>query len=74
MKSNAKMLSPVVFLLALVCFFLPFATFSCQGQRVLSVSGIQLVTGSSIQQHRCLGRLFSKEWTENPPLFLPLFV
>ena len=55
MKSNAKKLSPVVFLLALICFFLPFLAFSCQGQKVLSVSGIQLVTGSSVQQPQMFG-------------------
>jgi len=36
-------------------FFLPFVTFSCQGQPVASLSGIQLATGTRIQQPQVFG-------------------
>jgi len=73
MKSNAKKLSPVVFLLALFCFFLPFVTFSCQGQKVLSVSGIQLVTGSSVPQPQMFGPAIPQRM-EGEPLAVLAFV
>lgn len=66
MKSNAKKLSPVVFVLALICFFLPFMTFSCQGQRVLSLSGLQLVTGTSIDQPQMFGPAQSQKLNPEP--------
>lgn len=40
-------LSPGIFALVLVCFFLPFVSISCMGQEV-ALSGVQLVTGSSV--------------------------
>ena len=55
MKDVVRKLSPAAFVLALVCFFLPFVTFSCQGQTVASFSGIQLATGTSIQQPQVFG-------------------
>ncbi len=55
MKDVVKKLSPAAFVLALVCFFLPFVTFSCQGQTVASFSGIQLATGTRIQQPQAFG-------------------
>jgi len=54
-EKHAKKLSPAIYVIALICFFLPFLTFSCQGQKVLSLSGLQLVTGTSIQQPQMFG-------------------
>ena len=55
MKGVVRKLSPAAFVLALICFFLPFATFSCQGQRVAGFSGIQLATGTRVQQPQVFG-------------------
>ncbi|HUY12773.1 MAG TPA: hypothetical protein VMX16_03965 [Terriglobia bacterium] len=55
MGENLSKLSPVTYGLAVICFFLPFVTFSCQGQRVASISGIELATGSSVQQPQMFG-------------------
>ncbi len=55
MEGVARKLSPAVFVLALICFFLPFATFSCQGHQVASFTGIQLATGTTIKQPQLLG-------------------
>jgi hypothetical protein len=55
MEGATRKLSPVVFVLALICFFLPFVTFSCQGQRVATFSGMQLVTGTTLQQPQAFG-------------------
>jgi hypothetical protein len=38
------------FFLALVCFALPFLEVSCQGQKAMAMTGIQLATGTEYQQ------------------------
>ena len=40
--------SPFMFLVAGLCFFLPFITISCSGQELATLSGRQLVTGAEI--------------------------
>lgn len=55
MESVARKLPPAAFVLALICFFLPFVTFSCQGHEVAGFSGIQLATGTTIKQPRIFG-------------------
>lgn len=41
---------PVPFLLALVCFLLPFVEVSCQGQRVARFTGAELALGTKVEQ------------------------
>ena len=41
---------PAVLLLALICFFLPFVSVSCQGGKLMTFSGMQLVTGTTVQE------------------------
>jgi zinc-ribbon domain len=55
MHDIVKKLPPAAFVLALLCFVLPFVTFSCQGQKVITLNGLQLVTGTSIQQPQMFG-------------------
>lgn len=55
MKDVFRKLSPAAFVLALICFFLPFVTFSCQGQTVATLSGVQLATGTRIPQPQVFG-------------------
>jgi preprotein translocase subunit SecG len=71
-ESNIKKASPAVFVLALICFFLPFVTFSCQGQKVLTLSGIQLVTGTSMQQSQMFGPPKSEKINAEPLAVLAL--
>lgn len=47
---NIKKFSPGVFGLALLCFFLPFVSVSCQGQKVATFTGVQLITGTTMEQ------------------------
>lgn len=42
-------LTPAAFVLAIVCFALPFAKISCQGQAIATVSGIETLTGKVVQ-------------------------
>jgi len=45
-----KQIRPAIFGLVLLTFFLPWVTVSCQQQKVITLSGIQLVTGTEINQ------------------------
>lgn len=49
MNENLKKLPPGVFVIIILCFFLPFASLSCQGQTVAKVSALKLVTGTTIE-------------------------
>ena len=40
--------SPAIFAIAIVCFFLPFVEISCSGQRIAAITGFQLVTGPDV--------------------------
>lgn len=51
-----KKFSPAIFGLALICFFLPWTTVSCQQQKVMSFTGIQLVTGTTVKQPTMFGQ------------------
>lgn len=46
MKSKRIIWSPLVFGLAALCFLLPFITVSCSGTKLITVTGLDLVTGS----------------------------
>ena len=48
MKSEMRRFTPAIYVLTLICFFLPFTHISCEGRKVASFTGIQLVTGTSI--------------------------
>jgi len=43
-----KQIRPVIFGLVILTFFLPWVTVSCQQQKVITLSGIQLVTGTDV--------------------------
>ncbi|MFZ6017846.1 MAG: zinc-ribbon domain-containing protein [Nitrospirota bacterium] len=44
-----RKISPAIFGIALICFFLPWVNVSCAGQKVAAFKGIQLVTGTTIE-------------------------
>lgn len=43
-----RKLPPAAYLLALICFLLPFVEVSCNGQKVVSLTGIQLLSGPQV--------------------------
>jgi hypothetical protein len=45
-----RKLSPASYVLALLAFFLPFLQVSCNNQKLVSLTGFQLVTGTQIQE------------------------
>jgi len=46
---------PGVLLLGLLCFFFTFASVSCNGQPLVAITGIQMVTGSSVSAPQMFG-------------------
>ncbi|OGU74716.1 MAG: hypothetical protein A2V93_05030 [Ignavibacteria bacterium RBG_16_34_14] len=41
-----KKFSPAIFAIIIFCFFLPFVNLTCSGQTVMTMTGIQLITGA----------------------------
>ncbi len=72
MEGVARKLSPAVLVLALICFFLPFASFSCQGHEVASFTGIQLATGTTIKHPEVFGPPMSQKVDPEPLAVLAL--
>lgn len=44
-----KKLSPALFGIALICFLLPFVNLTCQGSKVATLTGLQLVAGGKME-------------------------
>ena len=50
MQESLKNFSPAVFGIILICFMLPWVNLSCEGHNAAPFSGIQLVTGTTVEQ------------------------
>lgn len=50
MKNSSLEILPIIFSLVILSFFLPFVNVSCSGQKVATLTGIQLVSGTAVQQ------------------------
>ena len=50
-----KKLLPALYILIIFSFLLPFFNLSCGGQKVMSLTGIQLVTGTQYDQKEMFG-------------------
>lgn len=66
MGGITRKLSPAAFVLAFICFFLPFVTFSCRGQEIATFSGLQLATGTTIEKHQVFGASESERVNPEP--------
>lgn len=49
MKLQTQTIPRIGFGLILICFLLPFVTISCAGQEIVTLSGLQLTTGETIE-------------------------
>ncbi|MFI5105447.1 MAG: hypothetical protein ACHP79_11020, partial [Terriglobales bacterium] len=47
--------SPALFIVTTLCFLLPFVTVSCNGTKVASFSGVELATGTTVEQPQMFG-------------------
>jgi hypothetical protein len=48
MEELKKFLNPMIFVIIIISFFLPFFNITCQQQKIASISGFELITGSTI--------------------------
>ena len=71
MKSKV---SPVLFLVTVLCFLLPFITVSCNGQKIASLSGTELAFGSSVEQPSPFGGATAKRHVDAKPLATMAFL
>jgi hypothetical protein len=55
MANRKSIASILLFLGSALCFFMPFVTVSCAGEKVLTLSGQQLATGTSIEMAQAFG-------------------
>lgn len=62
--NEIKKFSPVVFVFVIICFFLPFVSVSCGGEKIVTLSGVQLVTGTTVKAPSSSGSMFQRETTE----------
>jgi hypothetical protein len=53
--SNKAKVSPAIFAVSILCFFMPFVAVSCNGQRVATFTAAQLATGTTLEQPQMLG-------------------
>jgi hypothetical protein len=59
-------ISPGLFAAGLLCFLLPFLTVSCQGQRFIRLTGVQLVCGTTVKVPVPMGPEQNKKIDPNP--------
>ena|SRR5438270_5442484 len=69
MKSKV---SPGLFVVTILCFLLPFITVSCNGQKVATFSGMQLATGTTLEEPQMFGRPQRKHVDPEPMASLAL--
>jgi hypothetical protein len=48
MEELKKFLNPIFFAIIIICFFLPFFNLMCQQQKIASVTGFDLISGTTI--------------------------
>lgn len=68
MNDSLKKVSPAIFGIILICFFLPFVTVSCQNQKLATLTGVQLATGTTIEQSSLLEQQNKEEKIPADPL------
>jgi hypothetical protein len=81
MEEFNKNLNTVLFLVIIICFFLPFFNLTCQNQKIASITGLELISGTSISTDQINKGMKSLDITEPskgikaeevPPEFLAL--
>src|ERR1035437_6704280 len=48
MEELKKFLNPLFFVIVIICFFLPFFNLTCQQQKIGSMTGFELISGTTI--------------------------
>jgi len=64
---NCKSIASIMlFAGSVLCFFLPFVTVSCAGEKVFTLSGQQMATGASIKEPQSFGQSKSQRVAFDP--------
>jgi len=72
-ETKMRQLRIAPFALALICFLLPFVEVSCQGRKMVTLTGLQLATGTQIQQRDAFsGQAQTREIPREPLVFFVL--
>ncbi len=85
MMRTTNKLPQILFGIIMLCFLLPFVNVSCSGQKVMSITGLQMVTGSNFQEPSLFGEKTKSYHSKGEPLaaiilfiaafgFLPLLI
>lgn len=56
-----KKFSPAFYGIIILCFLLPFVNLSCGGQKIMSLTGFQLISGSEVKADGMFGDLSNNE-------------
>ena len=72
MGNGSRMLSRAAIAFGTVCFFMPFLTVSCAGQKLITLSGTQLALGTIVQTPSFFGQSESKQIPAEPLLTVAL--
>jgi len=68
-----KKISPAIFGIVIICFFLPFVDVSCGNQKIATITGIQFVTGAEIGESELLeGKRAQK--VESEPIVIAVLI
>ena len=51
MEELKKFLNPLFFVIVIICFLLPFFNLTCQEQKIASITGFELITGTTISSN-----------------------
>jgi lysylphosphatidylglycerol synthetase-like protein (DUF2156 family) len=68
MSEIKNIFSPVLFLIIILCFFLPFFDLTCQNQKIASITGYELITGTTISPPQLYNTASQRE-SVNPEPF-----
>jgi hypothetical protein len=66
MGNRKSIASILLFAGSLLCFFLPFVTVSCGGQKIFTLSGLQMATGTEVQEPQPFGTPKSQKIDPHP--------
>jgi hypothetical protein len=68
MTHPAKKISPALFGVALICFFMPFVSLSCEQRQITSFTGIELAIGKKIKSPSLFGQPRKEREIPSEPL------
>lgn len=68
MNKATNKLPQILFGIVILCFLLPFVNVSCSGQKVMSITGIQMLMGTTFQEPSLFGEKTKSYKAEPEPL------